>query len=101
MISVANIGNNKIDLKEKLNMVKFIASEEPHIKIIAKVMCKKCKHKPCVYVCPAENFKLENNELLFNCGTCFECGACRIICPHHNLDWSYPKAGFGVFYSTE
>lgn len=29
---------------------------------------------------------------------CVECGACRIVCPYGNIDWHYPRGGFGIVY---
>ena len=29
---------------------------------------------------------------------CLECGDCQIVCPYDNIDWSYPRGGFGVAY---
>jgi ferredoxin like protein len=27
---------------------------------------------------------------------CLECGTCRIGCPHLNIDWRFPKGGYGI-----
>ncbi|WP_243678951.1 4Fe-4S dicluster domain-containing protein [Vulcanisaeta distributa] len=29
---------------------------------------------------------------------CLECGTCRVVCPENNIEWNYPKSGFGVQY---
>jgi len=30
---------------------------------------------------------------------CLECGTCRLLCSeHHNVEWSYPRGGYGVLY---
>jgi len=30
---------------------------------------------------------------------CLECGTCRIICDdYRNVDWEYPRGGYGVLF---
>jgi ferredoxin like protein len=30
---------------------------------------------------------------------CLECGTCRIICQgNNNLEWDYPRGGFGISF---
>lgn len=85
-------------LEDKLYTVKFKAHTDPHIVIKDKDTCNnKCKEKHCL-MCPAKNFVLEENNIVFSYDSCFECGTCRIVCPHNNLTWDYPFGGFGVSY---
>lgn len=60
--------------------------------------CRDCELKPCLYICPVENYKLENNLLILTCDACVECGACRVACPKDAIKWSYPRGGFGVCF---
>ena len=27
---------------------------------------------------------------------CLECGTCRLVCDSDNVDWNYPRGGFGI-----
>ena len=30
---------------------------------------------------------------------CFECGTCRVLCePSGDLEWNYPRGGYGVLF---
>lgn len=87
----------KISIEQRLSLLVFNVDKEPHI-IVDTNKCKKCEQKPCVYVCPAELYKLENGEIIFNYEGCLECGSCRIVCPHDAIKWNYPRGGFGAHF---
>ena len=83
-------------LAEKLYLVRFKTDTESHLKV-DPAKCKTCKDKKCIYICPAEVYKLdekENNAISYE--ACLECGTCRIACEF--IDWRNPKGGFGVCY---
>lgn len=89
---------DKLSIDDKLALVNFKVDEEAHIKVDT-VICRTCREKPCLHVCPAENYNLlENGELVFSWEGCLECGTCRIACQKGAIDWSYPRGGFGVRY---
>ena len=53
----------KIEAAELLSRNRFnVDEEEPHI-VLNKENCKKCKEKPCLYVCPAVLYKLDKDLL--------------------------------------
>ena len=62
-------------------------------------ICEKCVPKPCLYVCPAKVYKLdENGGLVYNPEGCMELGACVIVCRHIGkgaIRWSYPSGRTG------
>jgi ferredoxin like protein len=30
---------------------------------------------------------------------CLECGTCRVICSEHtNVEWEYPRGGYGILF---
>ena len=29
---------------------------------------------------------------------CLECGTCRLVCDSDNVDWNYPRGGFGILF---
>lgn len=86
----------KLSIEERLALVVFNVDEEPHI-IVDTSKCDKCDLKPCLYVCPANLYTLdENNKIQFNYEGCLECGSCRIVCPLEAVRWNHPRGGFGV-----
>lgn len=90
----------RTEAAELLSRNRFnVDEEEPHI-IINKDNCKKCKDKPCLYVCPAVLYKLDKaGEITFDCAGCLECGTCRIVCRNQGIvKWVYPRGTFGVNY---
>lgn len=87
-----------MNIDEKIELIRYnIGREKPHI-TVDKEACKACEIKPCLYICPVENYKLEENEIQFSCDACVECGACRVACSEGAVQWSYPKGGFGVCF---
>jgi len=86
-------------LEDKLYRVKFKAASESHLVIISQEKCKQCKLKQCTYVCPAECYKIEDDEVIVSFEGCLECGTCRIACyEFDNIDWRYPLGGYGVAF---
>lgn len=89
-------------IEDKLFKVKFKADahEFCHLKIKDKQVCVKCESKPCVTFCPAAVYKWEGAEITVGFENCLECGSCRIACPYFNIDWKYPRGGFGVQFKN-
>lgn len=85
----------KIDDKLALNM--FHVDVEPHITIDQDI-CSRCPHKLCTYVCPVDNYTLENGTVVFSGEGCLECGTCNIVCDQGSITWNYPRGGFGIIY---
>ncbi len=71
-----------------------------HLDVRDPVRCGPCDGRPCVRVCPAETYLWEeaDGRLVIRFENCLECGACRIVCPHDNLDWRLPLGGRGICY---
>ncbi len=90
----------KKSIEDKIFTLKFYVDEEnSHLKIKdSKICLRKCKEKFCLYFCPAGVYKLEDEKILVNYQACLECGSCRKGCPFGNIEWSYPKSGYGVCY---
>ena len=86
------------NIKAKLGLNTIKADSEKHIKVNREI-CKKCKRKQCLLVCPAQVYKLnKEGEIELDLDGCLECGTCKIACVQGALDWSYPRGGFGVQY---
>jgi ferredoxin like protein len=91
----------QLSTDDRLALVKFERDEEPFI-VVETDTCQKCALKPCLYVCPAQVYRWENNQLVYNIEGCIELGACGIVC--HKLGsgairWNYPRGGFGVEFA--
>lgn len=90
-------------LEDKLYLVNFKPDTMSHLGVKDQEKCRDCqiKHdKPCIVGCPADCWEhnIEKNETLVAFEGCLECGTCRIICPYDNVEWHYPRGGFGVNY---
>jgi len=69
----------------------------PHIRINNPDSCKQCETRPCTFCCPAGCYTLEENgAVILITDGCLECGTCRLVCDE--IEWSYPRGGFGILY---
>ncbi len=95
------MSSKSINVDQKLAVNRFLVDESyRHIKIRDQEACKNCETRPCTVACPAKLYEWneETKEMMYNYEGCLECGTCLLICPHDNLDWNYPRGGFGVQY---
>ncbi len=88
--------NYNVNIDDKLYLNSYIVDTESHLKIIDQSVCEKCEDKPCLIICPAKVYEEKDNHTHISYEGCLECGACRIACVKGNIDWRYPKGGFGV-----
>ena len=84
---------------DRLATVKFRVAKEPHISVDTE-KCRECVEKPCVIVCPAENYQLSEDKktVILSWESCMECGSCALVCSHNAIKWCYPIGGFGISY---
>ena len=77
---------------------RFKADEESHIRIRDQERCRRCPEKWCNYICPSLVYQYDDGAELNRVAWegCVECGTCRIGCPYRNIDWQYPRGGFGI-----
>lgn len=87
-------------IEEKLFTVGFKPDESAsHLVVRSQEVClRACEKKYCTLFCPAQVYKWEADRLAVGYEGCLECGACRIGCPFGNIDWRYPRGGFGLQY---
>ena len=87
-----------MNIDEKVSLICYhLGQEKPHISI-DKEICRTCQLRACLYICPVENYRLENDEIQFSWEACVECGACRVACTAGAIQWSYPRGGAGVCF---
>jgi ferredoxin like protein len=76
----------------------FTDEEETHLLIMNPEACVSC-NQPCLSFCPVGAYqKQEDGHVVIAAQSCIECGSCRLMCPHNNVEWKYPRGGFGVAY---
>jgi ferredoxin like protein len=95
------LAKEKLTLEDKLYLVKFKPDEESHLVIKDMGVCAgKCsgQGRACTNFCPAGVYKWDekNSAMIVNYEECFECGSCRVGCPFGNIEWRYPRGGYGV-----
>ncbi|MFO8084040.1 MAG: 4Fe-4S dicluster domain-containing protein [Desulfobacterales bacterium] len=84
-------------IEDKLFLNRFNVDENSHLKITNDSVCiDDCYEQPCLYICPANVYQLEQNRISVNYEGCLECGSCRIGCPHFNIEWKFPTGGYGI-----
>lgn len=92
--------NSKL-IQNKLMTVKYNCANDSHL-IVDQDICKSCKEKTCIYICPADVYSQDekSENIIMQYENCLECGACRIACPKKNISWRYPSSGCGVVYKN-
>ncbi len=83
-------------IEDRLFLDRFKVDEESHLKITDPSKCKQCKDQSCLFLCPANVYRLEDDTISVNHEGCLECGSCRVGCPFLNIDWRFPRGGYGI-----
>jgi ferredoxin like protein len=87
-------------VEEKLYQNRYLVDEgKPHVHV--KDPTKVTENlKSLVSCCPAGCWGMqEDGTIVSTLDGCLECGTCRILCAEtDDLEWSYPRGGFGVLY---
>jgi Ferredoxin-like protein len=88
-------------VEEKLYTLRYKRDEESHLRILDNATCARCEQEngspqPCITVCPANVYTWSRGRMVVSYENCVECGACRIVCPFHNIAWSFPRYGLGM-----
>lgn len=77
----------------------YVDEQETHLRIKSQEVCRKCVGKGCLYFCPVGAYRLQaNGDVQVAYQSCIECGSCRVMCLENNIEWKYPRGGFGVAY---
>lgn len=87
----------QVNIDDKLYLNRWKPDHESHLAIIDPAVCaEKCAGKDCTVFCPARVYEWRDGRIAIGYEGCLECGACRIACPHGNIQWRYPRGGYGV-----
>jgi ferredoxin like protein len=90
-----------VNIDEKLGTLNYKADHHPHIRIKDESVCReKCPNKPCTTICPAGVYRWDEpqKKIIVSFENCIECGAARMMCPFGNIEYHWPRGGFGVIY---
>ena len=86
-----------MEIEDKLFLDRFQVDAESHLKILNQDVCAEdCSEQPCLYFCPARVYTVAEGTIHVAYEGCLECGSCRIACPHLNIEWRFPRGGYGV-----
>ena len=87
-------------IEERLYSIRYKVDDQSHLTIRNMDVCLACETKACTHFCPADVYhwdaQAEQTTIAYE--NCVECGTCRIACPDHNIEWVYPKGGYGIAY---
>jgi ferredoxin like protein len=88
-----------LSLEEKLFLDGFRPDQESHLAIKDPRVClDKCTAKWCTFTCPVRTYRWEQDHISIFFEGCVECGTCRVSCEFGNIEWRYPRGGFGVTF---
>ncbi len=89
-------------VEEKLFQNRYrVDAGHTHVRITDPDVCRvACKTWPCTVCCPAACYTQEGDgRITLITDGCLECGTCRIICTEHrNIEWTYPRGGYGILF---
>lgn len=99
-MSVSDWTPPRVNVEEKLFQDRYrVDVGRPHIRVVAPLKCVACSAKPCTVCCPAGCWRLgEAGGIDLVVDGCLECGTCRLVCERDNVDWHYPRGGFGILF---
>ncbi len=87
----------EVNVKSKLGLDTIKVDDEQRHVSVDQAVCKDCTSRHCLYVCPAQVYKLnDKQEIILDLDGCLECGTCKIACTRKAIKWTYPRGGFGV-----
>ena len=86
--------------EEYLPFINIVPDQKSHILVADNGRCLRCELRPCLKVCPSGVFNWDETacslDVLWR--RCLECGACEPACPQGNIQFQFPRGGFGVTY---
>jgi len=87
-------------VEEKLYTNRYVVDAgRPHIRIRPHAVPSK-ELLSLTRVCPAHCYDVnDRGQVEIAPDGCLECGTCRILCAASgDIDWTYPRGGFGVLF---
>ncbi|WP_127088155.1 ferredoxin family protein [Aquabacter cavernae] len=87
-------------VEEKLFQNRYLVDAgRPHIRVAAHT-APSANLLAMTRLCPAGCYGLNDaGQVEVVPDGCFECGTCRVLCePSGEIEWNYPRGGFGVLF---
>ena len=77
----------------------LVDSSRPHIVVTPHEKPSK-RLLSLLSVCPANCYSRNDaGQVEISVDGCLECGTCRVLCgPSGEIEWSYPRGGYGVMF---
>lgn len=100
MTNVTEIGASGAKVEEKLFQNRYLVDAgRPHIQIRPHEVPSKVLVS-LTYTCPAGCYsRNDRGQVEITPDGCLECGTCRIVTADTGeVQWDYPRGGFGVLY---
>jgi ferredoxin like protein len=90
----------RVYIDDHLMTLKYYVDEfTAHIRLFSAEVCMNCEKKTCLFFCPVNAYQEQDSgRVQIAYQSCIECGSCRLMCPHNNISWKYPRGGYGVAY---
>lgn len=88
------------NLEQKLFQNRYLVDGgRPHIKVAPHTKPSKSL-LALTHICPAGCYKTtDSGQVEIAVDGCLECGTCRVLCgPSGEVEWEYPRGGFGVMF---
>ena len=90
-----------LKVEDKLFQNRYrVDADRPHISVKDVTVCTDlCTTRQCTVCCPAGCWTHEDGTIALMTVGCLECGTSRIVCDEFkNVDWSYPRGGYGILF---
>jgi ferredoxin like protein len=87
-------------VEQKLFQNRYLVDAgKPHITVKAHKTPSK-ELLALVHACPAGCYsKTDSGQVEISTDGCLECGTCRVVCAKTgDIEWSYPRGGYGVMF---
>lgn len=100
MNMMTNMEAPRVKVEEKLFQNRYLVDAgRPHISIRSKDAPSR-ELVSMTTLCPAGCYSLsDTGQVELSADGCMECGTCRIITAQTGeIEWNYPRGGFGVLY---
>ncbi len=88
-------------MEERLYQNRYLVDEgRPHISINQNPEGDSAALKALTRICPAGCYTFdEADRVQIASDGCMECGTCRVVCQATGeIEWSYPRGGYGVLF---
>ncbi|GAB4358702.1 MAG: ferredoxin family protein [Oricola sp.] len=100
MITAVEAASSGMKVEEKLFHNRYLVDAgRPHIKVLPHDKPSKALLS-LTHICPAGCYsENEKGQVEISPDGCMECGTCRVVTQGTGeIEWNYPRGGFGLLY---